>query len=68
MAYFKQRQRELNRYPKFKNAYIKAIQKAIDNGKFKKFKDAEDVYNWWVGNVSMDAYLRQGKIDFDYDR
>ena len=64
MAYYKTRQRELNRYPRFKAMYIKAIQKRMEQGKFEKFKDAEDVYNWWVGNLSMDEYLRQYKIDF----
>ena len=66
MAYYKTRQKELNRYPRFKNMYIKAIQKRIDKGFFKKFEDANDVYEWWVGNISMDEYLRQTKIKFNY--
>jgi len=65
MQYYKSRQRELNRYPRFKNMYLKAIQKVIDNGKFKEFKDAQDVYEWWVGNLGLDEYLRQYKIEFD---
>jgi len=65
MAYFKTRQKELNRYPRFKNMYIKAIQKRMDKGFFKEFKDANDVYEWWVGNISMDEYLRQYKINFN---
>ena len=64
MAYYKTRQRELNRYPRYKNMYLKAIKKRMDKGFFKKFKDANDVYEWWVGKLSMDEYLRQYKIDF----
>jgi len=67
MKYYKARQRELNRYPRFKAMYIKAIQKRMDKGFFQKFKDAEDVYNWWVGNIGMDEYLRQNEIDFKYE-
>jgi len=66
MAYFKQRQRELNRYPRFVKMYKKAIRKRMDKGFFKEFKDENDVYEWWIGNVGMDEYLRQYKIDFDY--
>lgn len=65
MAYYKTRQRELNRYPRFKNAYLKAIQKAINKGKFSRFKDPRDVYEWWVGNIGIDEYLRQYKIQFN---
>lgn len=64
MAYYKQRQRELNRYPKYKNIYIKAIRKRMEKGFFKGFEDEYDVYEWWVGNKSMDEYLRQLKIEF----
>ncbi len=64
MAYYKQRQRELNHYPRFKNMYLKAIRKRMERGFFKRFKDEHDVYEWWVGNISMDEYLRQYKIEF----
>jgi len=65
MAYYKTRQKELNRYPKFKAMYIKAIRKRMEKGFFKQFKDEYDVYNWWVGNLSMKNYLEQYRIDFD---
>ena len=65
MAYYKTRQRELNHYPKYKNIYLKAIRKRMEKGFFKEFKDEYDVYNWWVGNLSMKNYLEQYRIDFD---
>ena len=64
MAYFKTRQRELNRYPRFKAMYIKAIRKRMEKGFFREFKDEYDVYSWWVGNQSMKSYLSQYKINF----
>jgi len=68
MQYYKQRQKELNRYPKFKRMYLKAIRKRMEKGFFSKFKDEYDVYQWWVGNISMDEYLRQKKIEFEYEQ
>lgn len=65
-AYYKTRQKELNRYPKFKAAYINAIHKRMQKGFFNKFKDEYDVYDWWVGNTSMKVYLSQPKIPFIY--
>jgi len=64
MQYYKQRQRELNRYPRYKRMYLKAIRKRMEKGFFGKFKDEYDVYEWWVGNIGMDEYLRQYKIEF----
>ena len=66
MAYYKTRQKELNRYPKFKAMYIKAIRKRIENGGFEDFKDEYDVYEWWVGKIGIKAYLAQKKIEFEY--
>jgi len=65
MKYYKTRQKELNRYPKYKNMYLKAIRKRMEKGFFKGFKDEYDVYEWWVGNTGMDEYKRQYKIDFE---
>jgi len=65
MAYYKTRQRKLNKYPKFKAMYIKAIRKRMGKGFFKDFKDEYDVYEWWVGNIGMKAYLAQYKIEFE---
>jgi phosphoadenosine phosphosulfate reductase len=64
----KQRKHELDANPKYKAAYLKAINKALANGIYKHhhFKDAQDVYNWWVSNKSIKEYLwlqRQTKLD-----
>lgn len=44
----------LERYPKYKALYKKAFQKMLDNGRAKgvefKWKDADEVYEWWIGN------------------
>jgi len=39
----------------------------MEKGFFSKFKDEYDVYEWWVGNIGIDEYLRQKKIEFEYD-
>jgi len=67
MAYYKTRQKELNKYPRFKAMYIKAIRKRMEKGFFKEFKDEYDVYEWWVGKTGKAKYLMQSKIEFIYD-
>jgi len=62
MAYFKTRQKELNRYPKFKAMYIKAIRKRREKGYFQDFEDEYDVFEWWVGKIGKKAYLAQYKL------
>lgn len=45
---------ELDRYPRYKALYKIAFQKMLDNGKAKgisfRWKDADEVYEWWIGN------------------
>jgi len=52
------RKHELDSNPKYKAAYIKSIEKALANGIYKhhNFKDAMDVYNWWISNKSVKEY------------
>lgn len=64
MAYYKTRQKELNKYPQFVKMYKQAIRKRMEKGFFSQFKNEDEVYNWWVGNLSMEKYLSQYKIDF----
>lgn len=64
-AYYKTRQRELNRYPRFKRMYLKAIRKRMELGFFPQFKDEYDVYTWWVGNKSMKSFLSQYRLPYD---
>ena len=48
---------ELDANPKYKAAYISAIQKGIDNGGIAKFMDAQDVLDWWIyGNLSGNMF------------
>lgn len=53
-------------YPKFEYAYKKSIKKVIENGGFKKYKDVDDVFNWWVSGESFKNYTllkKQTKLD-----
>lgn len=63
-AYYKTRQKVLNMYPRFKRMYLKAIRKRMELGFFPQFKDEQDVFNWWVSNLSMKTYLSQYKLPF----
>ena len=56
-AYYKKRQREFQLYPKFKNAYLVAIRKAKNEGAFKDFDTAEDVFDWWLSNESKKVWF-----------
>lgn len=47
---------DLENNHRYKNAYIKAIRKSMDNGKYKNFDDEYDVYNWWVSKLSVKNY------------
>lgn len=51
MAKMERRIKELERYPKIKQAYIRAFDKMLKNGKkeYTTWNTAEDVYNWWIG-------------------
>lgn len=41
---------ELEKYPKYKQAYIRAFQRMLDQfDKPAKWKTGEDVYKWWIG-------------------
>ena len=51
------REKELNRYPKFADAYLRAFDRMLQAIKAHKgenwqeptkWKTAEDVYNWWL--------------------
>lgn len=40
---------ELEKYPKYKEAYKRAFGRMLDNGaEYKKWRTVEDVYNWWL--------------------
>ena len=52
---------EFQQYPNVKRNYIKAINKAIDQGGFKRFQDANcdgnNIFNWWVSGLSVKVFL-----------
>lgn len=40
---------ELERYPKYKAAYIRAFEKMLNNGhEYKTWRTADEVYKWWT--------------------
>jgi len=47
-----QQQQELERYPKFKEAYLRAFDRMVNSERFDKaksqWKTAEDVMDWWI--------------------
>lgn len=46
-------QQELERYPKYRQNYIKAFQRMLDNyNKPAKWKTGEDVMDWWLGKAT----------------
>lgn len=59
-----QRRRELERYPRYKEMYLKAIRKAMKarrkNGTeyaiSARFEDEYDVFEWWLSDLSIEDY------------
>ena len=65
----KRMKKEFAQYPHIKKGYIKAIQKALDKGKFRGFNGstAEEIFNWWTSGLRVKDYLqtlKQEAIDF----
>lgn len=48
MASIKCREQEFQRYPKYKENYIRAFEKMLKNHPDVKWDDAEDVFRWWM--------------------
>lgn len=53
---------ELEKYPKFKENYIKAFDRMLkkrkaDGKKDYSWKDAESVYKWWVEDTSIPGQM-----------
>jgi phosphoadenosine phosphosulfate reductase len=49
----KRMRKDFEIYPKFRYAYKKAIQKYMDKGKLKYFKDATESMEWWMSGESV---------------
>ena len=52
---------DLEKYPRFKNAYLKAIRKRMAQGKMDKFESAEEVLEWWTSGESMINFREKKK-------
>ena len=65
----KKRYKEFADFPKYKNAYIRAFGRMLEEldkrGKEHKWKTAEEVYRWWMedenieGQITMEEYLEE---------
>lgn len=64
----KHRWREFERYPKYRDAYIRAFEKMIDERKRRGLKTMEmwstgkKVFKWWMEDENLD-----GQLAFDLD-
>lgn len=73
LASTKQREKELARYPMFKKAYLKAFDRMLSYHKegthgSATWKDAEDVYRWWLyGNPPKEIQVT-GQIELSIER
>lgn len=70
MSNYRQKLRDIRRYPHVKRGWLKAIQWLIDNGYVNhNFQDAETGFNWWIIGKSFDKFyadeVLQQKIDFE---
>ena len=65
----KRMRRDFRNMPNFKKAYIKSVQKLIDQkGKYSQFENAEDVVDWWSSGLSRSVYLANKlQFKFSYD-
>jgi phosphoadenosine phosphosulfate reductase len=64
------KQRDINDHPRYKYPFIKSIQKNIDKGKYQKFETAEDVFSWYLSQMSVKQYLamkNQTKIPYCFE-
>ena len=48
MATVKEREREFERYPKYKENYIRAFQRMIDHRPEIKWETGEEMFDWWM--------------------
>lgn len=70
MASYRQKVKDMQRYPHAKRNWVKVIQWLIDNGYiYHNFTDAETGFNWWISGKSFDKFyadeVLQQKFDFD---
>ena len=60
---------ELARYPKYRDAYLRAFSKMIESrlggGKQTKWKSAEDVMSWWLSDRAKNDDPIEGQIELE---
>lgn len=59
--------KDLEKYPRFKNAFLIAVRKAKKNGRMKSFADEYEAIDWWVSGKSVKnfrASKKQTEIEF----
>lgn len=69
MSGYKQKVREIRRWPHVKRNWLKTIKWLIDNGhSFSDYPNAEFGFNWWISGKSFDEFhadeVLQQKINF----
>jgi len=66
MGSIKQREREFERYPKYKAQYIRTFDKVVKNRKAKGMKctweTGEDLMNWWLYEIGKEHEI-EGQVD-----
>ena len=70
MSSYRQKIKEIERWPHVKRNWLKTIQWLIDNGYINhNFNDAEIGFRWWISGKSFDKFyadeFMQRKIDFE---
>ena len=67
MAGGKRQQEQLDKYPKFRDAYIRAFDRMLikrkERGLETKWQTGQEVFDWWVNNDKSDAPIEgQGEL------
>lgn len=70
MSQYRQKIKEIKRWPHVKRNWLKTIQWLIDNGYLNyNFKDPEMGFNWWISGKNFKQFYadeyQQLKIDFN---
>lgn len=70
MSQYRQKVKEMKRFPHVKRKWIETIQWLIDNGYVNhNFSDAETGFRWWISDKSFDKFyadeVLQQKIEFE---
>ena len=70
MSKYRQKVKEMRRYPHVKRKWVETIQWLIDNGYLNRyFSDAETGFKWWISGKSLDKFYAdeflQQKIEFN---